>query len=126
MARVLLMGDFNDLPTDSSIVKHLRATYDVAPKPNQLFNAFYDYQVRGIGTHYYKGKGDVLDQMMLSPGLMESDGLHYVVGTANIYAPTRLQETDPKYAPAPLRTYAGKKYLGGYSDHFPIYLTLKK
>ncbi|MDB9961500.1 endonuclease, partial [Oceanihabitans sp.] len=31
-----------------------------------------------------------------------------------------------KYKGSPFRTYAGKKYKGGYSDHFPVYITLKK
>jgi hypothetical protein len=33
---------------------------------------------------------------------------------------------DPKgkYKGYPLRTYAGGSYIGGYSDHFPVYLYL--
>jgi exonuclease III len=126
-ARVLLMGDFNDTPLDSSIVGHLKATYDIKNlKPTQLYNAFYDYQVRGIGTICYKQKCDVFDQMILSPGLCDSPTLHYQAGSANIYKPIRLQSQEEKYAGEPLRTYGGKKYLGGFSDHYPVYLTLTK
>lgn len=128
-ARVLLMGDFNDTPRDSSIAsrQHLNATFDSKNvRPGQLYNPFYDYQIRGRGTIYYKGKGDVFDQMMLSPGLAGNVGLHYQGGSANIYAPPRLQSQEEKYVGEPLRTYAGRKYLGGFSDHFPVYLTLSK
>ena len=125
-ARILLMGDFNDYPTDSSITQHLRASYDAKNLPNgQLFNALYDAHQRGEGTHFYRQKGTVLDQMMLSPGLMGNDGLHFI-GTGNIYKPARLLSTEEKYRGEPLRTYGGKKYLGGFSDHLPVYLTLTK
>lgn len=125
-ARVLLMGDFNDFPTDSSITHHLRASYDAKNLPNgQLFNALYDAHQRGEGTHYYRQKGSVLDQMMLSPGLMGNTGLRFI-GTGNVYKPDRLLSTETRYAGEPLRTYGGKKYLGGYSDHLPIYLKLTK
>ena len=63
--------------------------------------------------------------MMLSPGLMGNDGLHFI-GTGNIYKPARLLSTEEKYRGEPLRTYGGKKYLGGFSDHLPVYLTLTK
>jgi len=33
---------------------------------------------------------------------------------------------DGKYKGSPYRTYVGKKYKGGYSDHFPVYVTVKK
>jgi len=31
-----------------------------------------------------------------------------------------------KYKGQPFRTYIGKKYMGGFSDHFPVYIQLKK
>ena len=30
-----------------------------------------------------------------------------------------------KYKGTSYRTYVGEKYKGGYSDHFPVYITLK-
>ena len=30
-----------------------------------------------------------------------------------------------RYKGQPFRTYAGRKYTGGYSDHFPVYMILK-
>lgn len=126
-ARVLLMGDFNDTPLDSSIVGHLKATYDIKNlRDGQLYNAFYDYQVRGLGTICYRQKCDVFDQMILSPGLCGNDGLRYQAGSANVYKPERMQSQEEKYKGEPLRTFGGKKYLGGFSDHYPVYLTLTK
>ena len=42
-----------------------------------------------------------------------------------IYNPDHLKEKEGKYRGNPLRTYAGDKYLGGFSDHFPVYTIFK-
>lgn len=126
MARVLLMGDFNDTPMDPSITQHLRAGCD--PKnvgEGRLFNALCDAATRSEGTHYYRGKGEVYDQIILSAGLMGNTGLHFQGGNS-IYKPPFLLSTEERYAGEPLRTYVGKKYLGGFSDHLPVYVTLTK
>ncbi|MEX0363047.1 MAG: endonuclease, partial [Allomuricauda sp.] len=57
--------------------------------------------------------------------------LNYQKGThsfkkAKIFAPKFLKEWKGKYKGNPFRTYVGKKYLGGYSDHFPVYVVLKE
>ncbi|MGI9546079.1 MAG: endonuclease, partial [Flavobacteriaceae bacterium] len=36
-----------------------------------------------------------------------------------------LTEWKGKYRGNPFRTYVGRKYKGGYSDHFPVYIQLK-
>jgi endonuclease/exonuclease/phosphatase family metal-dependent hydrolase len=126
-ARILLMGDLNDSPTDSSVVSILHASKELRNLPKgQLHNAFYDLQAQGKGTLFYRGRPDVFDQMVLSGGLCNGSGLHYRAGSARIYAPERLTTPEVKFAGEPLRTYGGKRYLGGYSDHFPIYLMLTK
>ena len=35
-----------------------------------------------------------------------------------------LTEWKGKYKGAPYRTYVGRKYIGGYSDHFPVFVYL--
>lgn len=42
-----------------------------------------------------------------------------------IFAPAYLLHTDGPYRGCPFRTYAGKRYLGGYSDHLPVYVRLE-
>ncbi len=41
-----------------------------------------------------------------------------------VYAPSWLRQHEEPYMDFPLRTFGGKKYLNGYSDHFPVYLLL--
>lgn len=124
-ARILMMGDLNDSPTDSTVEHVLGAGGDLLKLPkSRLYNAFYDLQVQGKGTMYYRNRPDVFDMMVLSAGLLTRTGLRYKPGSAGIYSPDRLTSPQTKFPGEPLGTYIGRKYIGGYSDHFPVYLTL--
>jgi len=50
----------------------------------------------------------------------------FILDSAYIYQPEYLTQMKGKYKGYPNRTYAGNKYLGGYSDHFPVYLFIVK
>ncbi len=123
---VLLMGDFNDEPTDKSITEGLQAS-NLLPSGNNsrhLYNAHFDLKHQGKGTYNYRGQWNMLDQIIISPAFFSSAGISYVPNSAAIYSPDWLQDTG-KYAGNPLRMYAGKSYIGGYSDHFPVYIRVK-
>ncbi|MFC5271717.1 endonuclease/exonuclease/phosphatase family protein [Adhaeribacter terreus] len=125
-AKLLLMGDFNDTPDSKAITDILNANKNAEAEPNrQLFNAFAQMAEDKKGSYYYKGEWDMIDQMMLSKSLLTNKKLSYIPNSATIYQEERIKEKEGKFAGAPLRTYAGKKYLGGYSDHFPIYIKLQ-
>jgi hypothetical protein len=65
----------------------------------------------------------MLDQMLISKSLLDKKGLQFE--KADIFAPEWLKQQQPeKYRGNPDRTYVGERYLGGYSDHFPIYMQL--
>ena len=128
-ANVILMGDFNDEPTDRSITEGLRAT-GVTQKtdPFELFNTTAALDEAGQGTYQFRGNWNMLDQIILSTGLMENArkvaDYYYLPASATVFTPEWLLQADGKYAGYPDRTYAGNKYLGGYSDHLPVYIEL--
>ncbi|MBK0403799.1 endonuclease/exonuclease/phosphatase family protein [Adhaeribacter sp. BT258] len=125
-AKILLMGDFNDTPDSKAITETLNANKNAEAEPyRQLFNAFAQMAEDKKGSYYYKGEWDMIDQMMLSKSLLTGKKLHYLPNSATIFNDERITEKEGKFAGAPLRTYAGKKYLGGYSDHFPVYIKLQ-
>ncbi len=67
----------------------------------------------------------MLDQLVISQPLLNArKGLSYQPGATYIYSPDWLQQTGD-YAGYPNRTYVGPRYLGGYSDHFPVYMPLQ-
>ena len=126
-ARLVLMGDMNDSPTDSSVLHILGTSAEMGKlPPRKLYNPFYNLQIDGKGTMYYRSRPDVFDMMVLSPGLLGGSGLRYVPNSAAIHAPVRLTSPQAKFPGEPLGSYVGRKYIGGYSDHFPVFLTLKK
>lgn len=125
-AKILLMGDFNDEPFNKSLTEGLQAVDSKDLKGKQLFNAFYSLQKAGKGTYNYKGDWNMLDQMVISKGFLTNNakGWNYLDGA--IYDADYLKEASGKYKGNPFRTFVGTKYLGGTSDHFPIYVQLER
>jgi len=134
-ANVILMGDLNDEPINKSIVETLNAKpYSKNLKNNELFNAMGVLKYEGKGTHaYYNGKEkktewSLLDQIIMTPNLVaKRSPLRYKLKSVRIHQPDFLMQSEPEqYKGQPLRTFAGKKYLGGYSDHFPVFVRLER
>jgi len=132
-ANIIVMGDLNDEPNNKSIAETLNAKpYTENLKPNELFNAMGTLKAEGKGTHaHYNSKEkkvewNLLDQIILSPALVnKKNKVRYVAGSATIHKPDFLLQTEPEqYRGQPLRTFAGKRYLAGYSDHLPVYVLL--
>jgi predicted extracellular nuclease len=127
-AKILLMGDFNDEPFNESITKGLQAVDAPDLKGKQLFNTLASLEKQGKGTYNYKGDWNMLDQIIINKGFFvannKAKGWRYLDG--NIYDEEFLKEKSGKFKGNPFRTYVGTKYLGGTSDHFPIYVHLER
>ncbi len=117
---VLIMGDFNDYPTNRSIAKVLGA---VAPKddvlPRKLYNLMAD---RKEGTYRYRGEWGVFDHLIVSGHLLQGqEAMRTSYNQAHILRLPFLLEEDDRYGgDTPVRTYFGVKYHGGFSDHLPV------
>ncbi|MCD4697402.1 MAG: endonuclease/exonuclease/phosphatase family protein, partial [Bacteroidales bacterium] len=55
--------------------------------------------------------------VIVSQGLLGEDKLDYKFYKAVVFDENFLKQKEGDYAGYPNRTYAGKLYLGGYSDH---------
>lgn len=126
-SNILIFGDFNDEPNDKSLVEGLGAKSEITPeKSHYLYNCMYKFLAEGVGTEKYRGKWDVLDQIIVSSPLLQREkGIRIVENEAYIFdAPWLLTDDTRNMGKEPFRTYAGPKYLGGYSDHLPVYIDL--
>ncbi len=124
-ANIVLMGDFNDHPTNVSIEQTLGAK-NVKDKKALLVNLLYDDQVNKLGTHNYNNEWGVLDQFIVSKSLYKGKGkIKLKTKDAVIVKDDRLLYTTKEGMQKPSTTYGGDKYYGGYSDHLPIQLQLK-
>ena len=128
-AFILIMGDFNDEPTNISILNTLKAqpvrcdTISGKLKENktkELYNLAYDEYSNGLGTYKYKNDWNMLDQIIVSHELLTGERIHYICGSFRVYKPDFLVTHSGTYEGTPFPTYGGNKYLGGYSDHFPV------
>jgi endonuclease/exonuclease/phosphatase family metal-dependent hydrolase len=125
----LVCGDFNDDPTDESVVKALQATGDVkraleAGKEALLFNPFAEKHKKGEGTHYFgpTGQAHVFDQVCLSPGLLDGEGWSYRNNSAQIIRKFEFRGRPDRFGgPADKRPWRNR----GASDHFPVTVELR-
>lgn len=125
-ANIISMGDFNDNPSDKSIKPILNTIFKKSKiKEGQLFNPMEELYRKGYGSYRYKGKWDMIDQFLLSKNLVDNkNGLFFL--KASVFNKKYLINPSGKYEGYPFKSFAGGKFLNGYSDHFPIYLYLAK
>jgi predicted extracellular nuclease len=114
---VIIMGDFNDTPTDKSIQVGLKASCDASG--SQLVALMCSDLVTGDGSHQYNGDWQYLDQFLVDPGFAKN------VVSAGAVHDDRLLFQHPRYGPSPDKTYSGGHYKGGYSDHLPVALRIR-
>lgn len=126
-AKILVMGDMNDDPVNSSLTEHLRAKGDQNQlRSGDLFNPMFQLYTNGEGTLKYRGKWNLFDMIIVSQGILNGDESDLRFNKAVVFGEDFLKQKDGKYDGYPNRTYGGKKYLGGYSDHFPVYIILNR
>ncbi len=126
-ARIIIMGDLNDDPVDESLMKHLKIkTKPENLLPGDLFDPMWQLFHDGVGSLAYRDSWNLFDQIIVSSALMDkkSDGYRYL--KARVFNKKFLLQKDGAYEGYPFRTYGSGVYLGGYSDHFPVYIFLVK
>jgi predicted extracellular nuclease len=127
-ANVLIMGDFNDEPTDESLSVILNAKADTTNfKSSDLLNLMYQLDDNWqLGSHKFREEWTVLDQIIVSRHFFKGgSGLKISDEGAAIFNSSFLLEKDEKYlGEKPFRTFVGMKYNGGFSDHLPVYVDL--
>lgn len=102
-AAVLLMGDFNATPKEPSVMRLTTegGLKNISPKKG--------------GTIRFKGKWEMIDQMLASPAAAQK------IGPAEVFRPSFLLEDDKSFmGEKPRRTNVGPRYNAGASDHLPI------
>jgi len=126
-AKIISMGDFNDDPIDDSLKKILKTKGKVAElEPNDLYNPMEMLFKKGLGSLAYRDRWNLFDQIYFTANIVQKSTGKYHFWKAGVYSPAYLIDKKGQYKGYPLRTYAGGSYIGGYSDHFPVYIHLIK
>jgi len=121
-AKVIAMGDFNDYPDNRSMTEIMNCE----PGASQMLtNMTYRFHAEGIGTYNYRGEWGMLDQFIVSDGLLFSaEGCATSDSAVAVFKEDWMMYFPESGSPSPSKTYGGPNYYGGYSDHLPIRLTL--
>lgn len=129
-SHIVIMGDFNDGPDDESIKQVLGALSASDPlSPQKIYNLSRrpsSYKIDG--SLKYQGNWNLFDQIMVSGSLLMkvSGRCHTDKESYRILENDFLLEADRNFSGyKPYRTYLGFKYLGGFSDHLPVYIDIQ-
>ena len=116
-ARIMIMGDFNDNPNSPSIKQHLVT--------ENFYNPFESLYNKGKGTATHDNDWYLFDQIIFSRNFFDEEN-DLVYRRAEIFEEHFLKSWKGKRKGSPFRTYIGKWHQGGFSDHFPVYITLEE
>lgn len=142
---ILAIGDMNDDPWDKSITINANATRERGDveraKSERFYNLSWEYLLTQTkdkdgndrlleGTLYYKNNGNVFDQILANRPLLDSgdSGFKIVDGSAKVIAFQEMVST--KKGEGPIRFGLPKGNVDknitqdGFSDHFPICITV--
>ena len=115
--KVIIMGDMNDTPRDSSIKRVLGAKSNARHlQADDIYNPFAHCRK---GSMVYQYRWYLYDQILLSSDFV----LHRGCSAARGYVYRQKSLLDKNRAPK--ATYRGVEYLGGVSNHLPVYVLLQ-
>lgn len=126
-AKIFIMGDLNDDPTNASIKEILKAQENretVGLKG--IYNPYENYFKDGIGSNAYRDAWSLFDQIMLTKPLLEKDYSSYRFYKAGIYNENYLINKRGRWKGYPKRSFADGGFTDGFSDHFPVYVYVIK
>ena len=129
-AAIIIMGDFNDNPSDRVPTTTLAALPYTSGsfEDLKLYNLCWDgtpFEDKEIGSYFHDGEWDMLDQIIVSGALLNGNLSVRIMPEAEVYHPKWISKRDKRTGEMiPKRTYVGPFYQGGVSDHFPVFIEM--
>ncbi len=84
------------------------------------YNLWYELPPESRWSHKYRGRGEGLDSLIISPKLNDGKGIEYVSGSFQKFEPPYLYKNKQIYRWQRSRNYPKHHTARGYSDHLPI------
>lgn len=126
-AKIFVMGDLNDNPTNSSLKKVLKTKGDKRKVGfKELFNPMESFFKKGLGSNAYRDAWSLFDQIIVSKPLLEEDYSSFRFYKAGIFNAQFLITKKGQYKGYPFRSFSWGGFTGGYSDHFPVFVHVIK
>lgn len=121
---IIIMGDLNDEPDNLSVSRVLNAFEGNNGSPG-LYDLMVPEYNSGKGSYNYRGDWAMLDHLIVSGGLTDGKGLDCKGRQGYIFRRDWMEYTRQDGLKVPDRTYGGRNYYGGISDHFPVFCRLQ-
>ncbi len=113
---VVTMGDFNGNPGSGPVARLARDSR----RPGHITqNGFRQLHRKGYGSYKYGNKWNMLDMILVTRPRTDRS---FPEPEAHVFIRDPLIQTEGRFSGYPFRTYSGTDYIGGYSDHLPVYL----
>ncbi len=128
-AKIVVMGDFNDNPTDKGIkeVLNSKGTMEEVGMED-FFNPYEKLYKKGFNTLAHWDQLHLFDQLLVSDSFLpikkNADKLFFF--KAEIYNPPYLSNLSGKYRGYPKRSFVNNRFSNGFSDHYPVCISLIK
>ena len=133
LSGLVVLGDFNaapDAPDPERLLSIVpfpaRGRCVPADRADALLSPFFALSRKGYGSYVYRDRRCLYDHILLGPGLVSGDSKYRYGGSCGIFVRDYMVRREGRSAGYPLRTFHGRDYIGGYSDHFPVFLDLEK
>lgn len=125
----LAMGDFNDEPFDTSLVAHALSTRQAVRVINadtpRFWNLMWPAAGTPEGTFYFQNEPNLLDQFLVNANMARpTSPLHANPDSVRILRFPELVHTGDYPRPRPFGGMGAAVDETGYSDHFPIGMTV--
>jgi hypothetical protein len=126
-AKFIVMGDLNDDPVSPSVKSVMLAKGQKGQvKSGGFYNPWEELYKSGIGTLAYRDSWNLFDQILISQSFLPKNQEGYTFYKNVIFNKSYLLSKGGRFKGYPFRTYSYGKYIGGYSDHLPVYVYLVK
>ena len=132
--KIVVMGDMNDNPTDISMTQFLRGKETIEETTEEdFFDPFLSMIKAGYSSLYYRGEGNIFDIVMVNKALASAPkGTFQIQPIVNkrfygrVFSKPFMTNQGGQYAGTPFRTFSNGAFVGGFSDHYPTYIVIKK
>jgi len=141
---IVLLGDFNSHYEEHRIfaskrkhndtdgltgINHILHTYEERPVTLAdlsggaacYYNLWYELPPEKRWSHKFRGKGEALDNMIISPGLHDGRGVDYLKGSFKTFDAPYLFTKKGLFRWQQSRQYPKHHTGEGYSDHLPLF-----
>ncbi len=132
--KCVVMGDMNDNPTDESMALYLRGREKIDEVgPQDYFSPFLSMFKAGYSSLYYRGEGNIYDCVLVNYNLAHApEGTFQIIPITKkkyygrVFSKPFMTNQSGQYKGTPFRTFSNGAFVGGYSDHYPTYIVIKK